>query len=77
MVLEEMEHIYIGKILNINEQNEVKYEEIYRNNIQKQLEILRIIENNLEKRKTLNDKKEMFPCDLLQDPLNCKRFSNG
>ena len=74
---EEMEHIYICKILNKNDKKEVKYEEIYRNNLQKQMEILKILENNLERRKTINDKKEMFPCDLLQDPLNCKRFSNG
>ena len=32
---------------------------------------------NLERRKSMNNENEIFPCDLLQDPLNCKRFSNG
>ena len=41
------------------------------------MEILKILENNLERRKSIDDKKEIFPCDLLQDPLNCKKFSNG
>ena len=73
---ETLDHIYICKILNKNKKIEVKYEEIYRNNLHKQMEILRTIENNIERRKLIID-RELFPCDLLQDPLNCKRFSNG
>ena len=74
---EEIEHIYSGKILNKNEKIEIKYEEMYRNNLKKQMQILRILEKNLERRKSMNNENEIFPCDLLQDPLNCKRFSNG
>ena len=74
---EEIEHIYSCKILNKNEKIEIKYEEMYRNNLKKQMQILRILEKNLERRKSMNNENEIFPCDLLQDPLNCKRFSNG
>ena len=63
--------------MNKNEKIEIKYEEMYRNNLKKQMQILRILEKNLERRKSMNNENEIFPCDLLQDPLNCKRFSNG
>ena len=53
------------------------------------MEILRIFENNLEKRRKMQNigiekrkekrkgEKRILPCDLLKDPLNCKRFRNG
>ena len=84
-----MSHIYLCKVLNPGNEIKVEYGEIYRENIVKQNEILRIFENNLEKRKTMQNfgieerkeerkgEKRIFPCDLLKDPLNCKRFRYG
>ena len=53
------------------------------------MEILRIFERNLEKRKNIEnfktetreekhtEGKRKIPCDLVSDPLNFKRFSIG
>ena len=88
-MVEDMSHIYECKILNTGNEIKVKYEEIYRENIVKQIEILRIFENNLEKRRKMQNigiekrkekrkgEKRILPCDLLKDPLNCKRFRKG
>ena len=86
---EEMSHVYECCILSSNEIAQIEYEEIYRNNPIKQKEILQRFERNLEKRQSIqNNKHELrkeilieekrkIPCDLLLDPLNCKRFSFG
>ena len=87
---EEMEHIYNCNLLNENNTIEIRYEEIYENNIFKQIQIMKKFEINLEKRNQIkqfkNDmekektrgEKRMFPCDLFtKDPLNCKKFSYG
>ena len=86
---EEMSHLYECKILNENKILKIEYEEIYKNNPIKQIEILRIFERNLEKIRNIENSKtekreekytegkRKTPCDLLLDPLNFKRFSIG
>ena len=54
---EEMEHIYQCKILNKNKKTEIRYEEIYGNNLYKQIEIMKIFEVNLERRNTMKQTK--------------------
>ena len=88
-MIEDMSHIYECRILNTGNETKIEYGEIYRENIVKQIEILRIFENNLEKRRKMQNigieerkekrkgEKRIFPCDLLKDPLNCKRFRYG
>ena len=88
-MVEDMSHIYECKILNTGKEITVEYEEIYKENIVKQIEILQIFENNLEKRRQMQNigieekkekrkgEKRILPCDLLKDPLNCKRFRYG
>ena len=86
---EEMSHVYKCTILNSNKILKIEYEEIYKNNPLKQIEVLRIFERNLEKRQSLQNTKTEIrkenitaekrkpPCDLSLDPLNFKRFSFG
>ena len=54
---EEMEHIYQCKILNKNKKTEIRYEEIYGNNLYKQSEIMKIFEVNLERRNNMKQTK--------------------
>ena len=84
-----MPHLYKFKILNSNKILKIEYEEIYKNNPIKQIEILRIFERNLTKRQNIKNSKtetreekdtegkRKIPCDLFLDPLNFKRFSIG
>ena len=84
-----MEHNHQYKIWNKNEKTEIKYEEIYGNDLNKQIEIMKIFEVNLERRnnmkqikteerkETISGEKRIFPGDLSLDPLNCKQFSYG
>ena len=84
-----MSHLYEWCILNSNKILKIEYEEIYKNNPIKQIEILRIFERNLEKIRNIENSKtekreekytegkRKTPCDLLLDPLNFKRFSIG
>ena len=86
---EDMSHIYNCKELNSPKTIQIEYEEIYKNNSIKQIEILRIFEKNLEKRQKIantenetrkeksKEENRKTPCDLLIDPLNFKRFSFG
>ena len=87
--VKEMEHIYQCKIWNKDEKTEIKYEEIYGNNLYKQIKIMKIFEVNLERRnnmkqnkneerkETIRGEKRTFPGDLSLDPLNGKIFSYG
>ena len=54
---EEMSHVYKCTILNSNKILKIEYEEIYKNNPLKQIEVLRIFERNLEKRQSLQNTK--------------------
>ena len=84
---EEMSHVYECNILSSNERIRIQYEEIYRNDAMKQKEILQRFERNLEirnniqnnknEKEILTKEKRKIPCDLLLDPLNCKKFSFG
>ena len=49
-MLETMEHIYTCEKTNINNREKMSYEEIYSNDISKQIEISRVFFENLEKR---------------------------
>ena len=72
----DMEHIYNCKYLNV-EQNNIKFEQIYKGNLNQQIQIWKKFEENLEKSKKWIT-NENFPSDpsLICDPLNFM-FSNG
>ena len=73
---QDMEHIYNCKYLN-EEQNKIKFEQIYIGNLNQQIQIWKKFEMNLERSKKWTT-NENYPSDpsLICDPLNFL-FSNG
>ena len=64
-----MPHIYSCKLIN-NIKPNIDYNEIYNGNFKNQMEILRRMTNNLEKRNQMKE-KEIYPCDPC-DPPYCQ-----
>ena len=76
--IETLEHLYICLEFSENTNEAVTpYEQIYSNNISKQVKVLRRFEQIFLKREqTLKNK--LLPCDLLKDPLfSLLESSNG
>ena len=88
---EEMPHIYYCEILSENRQISEDYENIYKDNVIKQVEVYKRFEENFKTRETLINERERniqsqkinhaikrkAPGDPLVDPLDCKVFSIG
>ena len=76
--IETLEHLYICLEFSENKDEEVTpYEEIYSNNISKQVKVLRRFEQIFLKREEILTNK-LHPCDLLKDPLfSLSESSNG
>ena len=76
--IETLEHLYICSKFSENTNEEVTpYEEIYSNNISKQVKVLRRFEKIFLKREETFEKKQ-HPCDPLKDPLfSLSESSNG
>jgi hypothetical protein len=75
--IENLEHLYICLQFSENQNEEVTpYEEIYSNNISKQVKVLRRFEKIFLKRGEIFANK-LHPCDPLKDPLfSLSEFSN-
>ena len=76
--IENLEHLYICLQFSENKNEEVTpYEEIYSNNISKQVKVLRRFEKIFLKREEIFANK-LHPCDPLKDPLfSLSESSNG
>ena len=84
--IDSLQHIYICNLFSENENTEVTpFEEIYSNNISKQVKVLKRFEKVFLKREEIyaqngrkSEKDKHPPCDLLKDPLfSLLESSNG
>ena len=84
--IDSLQHIYICSQFSENENEEVTpFEEIYSNNISKQVKVLTRFEKMFLKReeiyaeyRRISEKEKQPPCDLLTDPLfSLLESSNG
>ena len=66
---ENMEHIFDCEILNNEEENNLKYDQIFSGTLSEQVEIFRIFENNMKRREKLKCENNI-PCDPPCDPLS-------
>ena len=73
---EDMEHIFNCEYWN-QQENNVLYEKIYIGNLNEQIKILRIFEQNMEKRNEERKKNQNPPCDPDCDPLCLIVHRNG
>ena len=74
-----MSHIYYCEKLNNGNKPSLKYEEMYRGKIERQIQTFEKFEENLKMRENMKEKKvedQKTPCDL-RDPLSFIVDSNG
>ena len=78
---ENMEHIYLCKILNKGKEQLIPYKQIFNGNIREQITIFKIFQKNMKEReKLLNIEKqnnENFHAIPSGDPLYIDSYSNG
>ena len=70
--IEKITHIYDCEILSKNKQQRVPYEKIFNGNINEQIEVFKLVKQNLEKREMMKSETD-FPCD----PSGSAVLSNG
>ena len=63
--IESMKHIYECKILNMNKEITIPYENIYNGNIKQQIEVYKRFKENLINREKLKNEIISNPCDSL------------
>ena len=64
-----MDHIYNCELLSGGKEKLLNFKRIYNGTMGEQVEVFRIFENNMQRRKKLKNNSSS-PCDLSKDPLS-------